>query len=762
MKLFHRSLTIKTLVVVVTALVLVLHTSSIYAAQARGTPTARPAPVQRPEQPAQPTAQPPAQPPASPGIAARAATTQPRPTAPPGGAAPAPAQRPTAPAAQPAPGPRPQASVQARAAATGNVVAPAAPRILASAADNQILGNPCREEYWGCMDMFCMESNSNGARCICSNDFVELNRKYNELMEQFESELRAANALGDQLEFGEFSLLEQSNRIALGEQECAEDDIACHIGAARFNRAAALCTEMVSEECRNYYQMNRLQYVQNIRNDCAAFSRAIEHQRTQGAAAVAVARRTARDIALEQHEAANVMNASECGIALRRHMQSPDICGPDWSRCVMRGLERHMAERILNQCAAVADAVWNDFYNDMNRTVLAAARLRNEADRSRNCLRTVVDCVHNACRDNIGGMGETMDACLARPEMVQSFCRIELEDCAHITGLWDFTRQSLRAMRVDRCTQEVRECFARDDACGADFTRCVGMDLAALHRMCPTDRLVVCREARPNFQLSDISDMILGIMLAIDNSMMDHCHGLVEDRLFEICGYTAKCENIADRNIGANALRIDTVNGRAVINGTVGWAAVDVSPGDDWRNCVARGEPDCDRFPRAGIITSDGYIAAITAGNISEEERAAAELVRAEIQSVATRTAALISRIDHDPEIGFCISGRDLTHITTAGGQTEARFPFITDSARIMIANAMLSRAAENQSRRLNELRLEAQEMAGGPTACTILNDGPPPVMVTQNVQRGLFGRVRSVSQTVTPLPMPPFEVVCQ
>ncbi|MGN0916807.1 MAG: hypothetical protein ACI4NZ_01205, partial [Candidatus Enterousia sp.] len=86
--------------------------------------------------------------PSAPAVAARSATTGRTTVA-----------RGSAPAAQPA-------GVAARAATTQKVISTGTK--VASATQNVVVSEECRQKYEGCMDSFCMLDNTTGGRCICS------------------------------------------------------------------------------------------------------------------------------------------------------------------------------------------------------------------------------------------------------------------------------------------------------------------------------------------------------------------------------------------------------------------------------------------------------------------------------------------------------------------------------------------------------------------------------------------------------------------
>ena len=103
-----------------------------------------------------------------------------------------------------------------------------------------------------------------------------------------------------------------------------------------------------------------------------------------------------------------------------------------------------------------------------------------------------------------------MDACLARPDMARSFCKVQIDPCERMEPqIWDYVVSKLAAMRVDACTQEVKDCFTAEDRCGENFQNCIGMDFKYIHDICSLDKLLVCKQAYPNFKMEDLDSMLM-------------------------------------------------------------------------------------------------------------------------------------------------------------------------------------------------------------------------------------------------------------
>lgn len=666
---------------------------------------------------------------------------------------------------QPAPAKSGGDKGRARAAASKGVVFNTSAKVNASAAA-QISDDPCKMEYWGCMDMFCMSENDSGGRCACSNDVIKLDKEYYETMSAIDAEIGRNESLAARMELGdEGTLGAPASRTGPVKMECDDpDDIACKIGAAKYNAATKICETEVSEKCRDAHAFSKLQYAQNVRTDCAAYQNAIKNIKEKGAIAASEARRQTRQTALEQFEANNKYDASECRIELRACMNGTSVCGADWGRCAGRDIVefKYHCEKILDNCKAVRDSVWEGFVADIGPT-LRSFQLNTENASRQNCVGRISDCIVKACRDDIAGKGEsTMDGCLSRPEMARGFCKVELDECDANGMLWTFVTQKLAAMRTDRCTEEVKECLSNENVCGSDYGQCLGMDIYAIRRMCPVDKLVVCKQDNPNFSIADVDQMITGIFLNIDNKQYDDCQRLADEKMVEICGSTVNCDKFVDEKIGTKSLRYQEIDGTMIISGKVNWGLLNISAGSEWNECIMEKKKDCDKFAKPGTIMISEYMEKMEgenpAGVPDAMAKASNESAIAEISSVMGEINRVIGLIEQDQKIGWCVNGRDLSQVTGQRGMTAARFPLLLQLPRQIIAEAALRRVIDNHNLAVQKMITEAQKTADArqaeymcyakPLATTGRNPPPPGTSSSESV--GGYGSVQIIGKTAT------------
>ena len=108
------------------------------------------------------------------------------------------------------------------------------------------------------------------------------------------------------------------------------------------------------------------------------------------------------------------------------------------------------------------------------------------------------------------------------------------------------------------------------------------------------------------------------------------------------------------------------------------------------------------RERNANVPNADGIIASI------EEE----------LNNISGTINRTIEMIESDPEIQFCVNGRDLSQITGKKGQkTTGRFPNLLNQVKMQIAVAALRQAQDNYNAKLNAAIADASADASADVA---------------------------------------------
>ena len=521
-------------------------------------------------------------------------------------------------------------------------------------------------------------------------------------------------------------------------------------GDALHRAAADLCIAQIPE-CSAETSMLQLLYAQRIKSDCSAYENSLKQQKNASQNKLSTAQRALREAALEQLQSANKYDLGQCTIQFKKCMQTTAECGEDFSKCAsvaafdntnvtkstskkktqnysIKGAvtnieisastydtliaKKPLCENITKSCVAVADQVWDTFLREIAPTIKSAELIAEDSARQ-GCISNISQCFQKACKDNIDPNDPegSYDMCLTRPETMLSLCKIPLNACgidatsaakAEQSNIWNFVVARLASMRVDSCTKAVKSCLQSADRCGPDYSQCVGLDLNTVLDMCPTDKLVACQEGNSKKSLAEISDLVMGVLLNIDNTMLTQCQNAVTTKMMELCGDTATCAAFEDDNdIGTESLLSYKDNsGNYVIEGLVSFGNVKISQIGDEQ------DPEDVRFGKYEVNISD-YKSHLNDTN------ATVQRVVSSLQSTANKINQKIAILSQDQTIKNCVEGRDMSQIrtrTTENGvdRTNARYPNLLDSSVLAIINSGIERANQNYTKKYNKLVGEA------------------------------------------------------
>ena len=519
-------------------------------------------------------------------------------------------------------------------------------------------------------------------------------------------------------------------------------------GAELYRAADNLCYAQVPDSCADDIEFLRQLYSRQITSDCLGYKNSLTQQRAEAEADLAAAQSEVRVALQESFESANKYDLGQCMVEFKKCMQTEDACGEDWENCVatiasenmqnneatstagttvdtvdtyditastmeILSAKRPICENVLDQCVAVRDQVWPNFLRESAPTIKVAESIVESKFRQ-SCLGDISDCIQTACRDDIAGKGvATMDACLARPDMARSFCKVEIDPCERMEPqIWDYVKDKLAAMRVDACTQEVKDCFTADTRCGENFQNCIGMDYEYIHNVCPIDSLVVCKQNNPNFSMDDLDDMLMGLYLNIDNAMMEQCQNLVDTKMAEVCGSTTDCNRFAsDDTIGTGSLRSQKDGTVYRVTGMISFGSIKMGNADGETTIDSDGD---EITLEPGEIAVEEYLAKIRETNKNVENAdGIISAIEEELNNIAGTINRTIEMIEQDPEIQYCVNGRSLDQITgDVGASTTGRFPNLLNQVKMQIAVAALRQAQDNYNAKLNTEIAEATKNA--------------------------------------------------
>ena len=647
-----------------------------------------------------------------------------------------------------------------------------------------IYDQECYDKYYSCMDQFCIVDNEQGGSCNCSDDIYQYETALDDIKKMVaeaeristeEVEKVKAGANADIIFQGTRQYDKDGNVIATtatkdkdkikssmwssfyddGEEEEDEDDISGKTGNELYQAADRLCKQEIGESCSKDMNMLTQIYSRQIVSDCKGLANSVEQKRQEAKSQLATANASVRSALKESLEESNKYDRGTCMVEYKKCMQSTDACGSSWENCVFTIAEENMqnnkakstagtqvqkvdtyditastmemleskrfiCEKVLDSCVAVRNFVWNDFLRDVAPTIRLAER-NLESQKRQSCLTDISNCIQKACKDDIVGKGEaTMDACLARPEMARSFCKIQIDPCERMEPqIWEYVQSKLAAMRVDACTQEVKECLTAEDRCGPDYSNCIGMDFEYIHDMCPVDKLVVCKQTDPDFKMDKLDSMLMGLFLNIDNKALENCEKIAEEKMVELCGSTTDCNKFAaDDVLGTGSIRSQKDGAIYRVTGMISFGSIKM--GGTYVNAKDRTKKD-SLLP--GAIDVSDYMNNVKKnikGVQVDDYNAIASNIKAELDNIAGTINRTITFLESDQRIQYCINGRDLGQIKGEAGKgvmTEARFPHLLDQYRVMIALSALRKAQDNYNKKVTEAISEAAKGASDDVA---------------------------------------------
>ena len=632
----------------------------------------------------------------------------------------------------------------------------------------------CYDQYYGCMDQFCIVDNEIGGTCNCNDDI----KKYEADLENIKKMLAEADRINTEevekvqaganadIIFNGTRKYDENNNVvqttatkdktkiastqwsnfydADEEDEESEGeefdlDISSKTGNQLYAAAHQLCKSEMDDKCSKDLTMLTQMYSRQIVSDCKGLANSIEQKTAEAKTALASANSAVRNALKESLEESNKYDRGTCMVEYKKCMKSEDACGADWGQCVftiasenmqnnkaesvagtsidtvntyditastMSILEskRFICEKVLDSCVAVRDLIWDDFLREAAPTIRLAEQ-NIESQKRQSCLGDISACIQKACKDDIEGKGvATMDACLARPDMARSFCKIQIDPCERMEPqIWDYVVSKLASMRVDACTKEVKDCFTAEDRCGEDFKNCIGMDFDYIHDICPIDKLVVCKQTNPDFKMSDLDSMLMGLYLNIDNKALDNCQNLAEEKMLELCGSTTDCNSFASDNyIGTSSVKSQKDGTVYRVTGMISFGSIKMG---DAGGTVTDG----GRVLEPGEIGVQDYIKEIKKNNKNVPNAdAIISSIEEELKNIAGTINRTISLIESDQQIQYCINGRDLSQINgkdnkNGKNQTEARFPKLLNQYHVMIGMSALRQAQDNYNKKVTE-----------------------------------------------------------
>ncbi len=492
-----------------------------------------------------------------------------------------------------------------------------------------------------------------------------------------------------------------------------------------------ICTQQIPE-CTKDIKMLQMMYAQTIQSDCRAYENYLKKMKDESSKKLQVAEKALRDAALEAYENSNKWDLGQCVVEMRKCMQDEarGACGNDWTGCVgivaaenarygtssrnqtkmfdIAGSatkiqiaastydamlsKKPICESVTQNCIAAVssdkDAVWNTFLREV-APALKSAELLAESNRRTSCIGNISECFKKGCADTMSDE-TSYDLCLSQPEAMLNICKVQLNECGISTTsateatkstIWNFVTARLAAMRIDSCTKEVKDCLQSDDRCGADYTKCIGLDMQNIFAMCPQEKLVACAGNTDQSYTDRLDEIVTGILLGVDNAMQNVCQVAAEEKMAELRNEgDSQFKAFSSESFGTEGIILDTSNPKIV---------------------TIRGLLDFTKLTNNNdVVTANAMTG--TSASISN----------ANMNSIANNINSVISQLKSDPKISDCVNGRNTTNIRGTDTENSGRFPNLLDSYILEIINSGLDTARSNYNTKVEELKTQAMNIA--------------------------------------------------
>ncbi|MDR1207078.1 MAG: hypothetical protein LBK26_01545 [Rickettsiales bacterium] len=549
------------------------------------------------------------------------------------------------------------------------------------------------------------------------------------------------------------------------------DPLAGKSGDALHTAARQICLASMPE-CEKDLRMLQTMYSANISNDCRAFDNELKRRKQSSAQKLAAAEKAMRDAALESYETANKWDLGQCTVEFKKCMITTGGCGEDFTGCVgiaaaqnaasstgnaatlvsisgtkttieiaasswdALASKRPLCDSVTNSCVLAVqkdkNAVWDTFLREI-APAIKTAELLAESDLRTSCIGNISSCFQKACNDRIDPNDPegSYDMCLTRPETLSSLCKVQIDPCQTAEPqIMEFVRARLASMRVDSCTKEVKACLTSEDRCGKDYTQCIGLDTNTIVHMCPSDKLVGCQykytgatEISGDGIYDELARLVQGIMLGIDNGLLNACQAAVDSKMNEVCGGIADCidkfSNDANYGTDGMVINLDTADELHIIglldfslltselNSDSGETDTTLRSGNNNNN-----NPVQENNVRKNIKDWSEASYKLSTDNSSSTGEYI-KVSQANANNVVSKINQVISMFESDEKIKQCTQGRSIAQIRGAGSTINdqtPRFPNLMDGYISKIVDSALIVAKSNHEKKKAALLAEAMD----------------------------------------------------
>lgn len=644
---------------------------------------------------------------------------------------------------------------------------------VASAAQNTLVDETCRQKFDGCMDSFCMMENASGGRCLCSDRNKELNTLLAQIERLDAQSYKMATEGVEKIEMGENADAVMASAKAItksldgkSEEEDSktkrrklnldawknvsvdedsifgEDDgekrIEDQEGDALFAMSYDLCVAQMPECSSNFSMLGSL-YRQRVRSDCTAFENSLKQKQTESQQKLAAAEAAMREAALEQYKSANKYDLGQCTIQFKQCMQTTAGCGEDFTGCA--GLAA-AEEAVTKKNTKSKKAKQTTIQGTVSSITIAAATFDTLESKKPLCMDVTKNCVN--VRDQVWNTflrevaPELKSAELLAESNLRTSCIGNIAKCFQKAckdnidpndeeGSYDMclsrpeTVESLCKVEITPCQAAepkimdyVRAKLAsmRVDACTKEVKDCLQSEdrCGSDYSQCIGLDTDTIIGLCPQEKLTACYQEYGGKKSTVDDALATLVDGIFLNIDNSLLTQCQKAAQTKFLDICGDLNDCVTIQMENKIIGTESLA----SARRDKKTTIS-GLVNFNEIGMKQDTLSEAY-PGVEYFNINSEKYSSckddknAKNVLTGIENMVKRKFELLLS---DPTVAMCVTGRDMRQITgKRSKRTEARFPHLLDSYSAVIVDSAVRAAQINYNNRYTELLLDAEGTA--------------------------------------------------
>lgn len=399
----------------------------------------------------------------------------------------------------------------------------------------------CRQDYRDCMDQFCLLSEDEGYRCVCSDDIENSKPIIKDVMDLNDQADKAFNEDVERENYGVkakliFTKKDTGPDFTAWMNSGATDELGQDqdMGSNLYAMASEQC-ESKLDSCPDDKDMEILLYSRQITADCKTYAVLLQQKKTNAQQYLASGQAAVRTARASHLNETNLYNRGECLLAFRSCVQFKGECGQNFENCLDTNLlirRGYACEDILDQCDAVRTDVQADWKKEIP-DIIANAQAHQADFQRQNCFAKIDECLETNC-----GTATRAD-CLTSIQIASGICPV-ITECDKIApGIKASTEKNRLTYFANQfCKTDLTNCFK--DKCGENFTNeiCTGQTIDAVSNLCLQKDLPFCKK----YGKTEFQALVTMAMVQVKDAQMMVCINYIDDFLQRSgCGTDMSC-----------------------------------------------------------------------------------------------------------------------------------------------------------------------------------------------------------------------------